>query len=96
MKGIWRVVRAITRINEGTGEQDSSPSVCKSVHLTRSNRVGGENPGEKPEQSGVARPGQRLSFEQAETQAREVLRSRGFSDAQIEIELRRVKREQLD
>jgi hypothetical protein len=58
--------------------------------------VGGDNPDEKPEQSGVARPGQRMSFDQAEAQAREVLRSRGFSEAQIDIELRRVKREQLD
>ena len=56
----------------------------------------GDNPDEKPEQSGVARPGLRLSFEQAEAQAREVLRSRGLSDAQIDIELRRAKREQLD
>jgi len=58
--------------------------------------VDGDNPDEKPEQSGVARPALRVSFEQAEAQAREVLRARGFSEAQIEIELRRAKREELD
>jgi hypothetical protein len=58
--------------------------------------VGGENPDEKPEPSGVARPGLRVSFDQAEAQAREVLRGRGFSEEQIEKELRRTKREQLD
>ena len=56
----------------------------------------GDNPDEKPEESGIARPGLRVSFEQAEAHAREVLRTRGFSDEQIEIELRRAKREQLD
>jgi hypothetical protein len=58
--------------------------------------VGGENPDEKPEPSAIARPGLRQSFDQAEAQAREVLRARGFSEAQIEIELRRAKRTQLD
>ncbi len=58
--------------------------------------MGGENPDEKPEQSGVARPGLRISFEQAEAHAREVLRARGLSEEQIERELRRSKREQLD
>jgi hypothetical protein len=66
------------------------------MHLTRSNLVGGENPDEKPEHSGIARPGMRVSFEQAEAQARDVLRARGFSEAQIDVELRRSKREQLD
>ena len=66
------------------------------VHLTRSNRVAGEESNGKPEQSGVARPGLRLSFEQAEAHAREVLRAKGYNEAQIEVELRRAKREQLD
>jgi hypothetical protein len=57
--------------------------------------VGGD-PEEKPEQSAIARLGVVESFAQAEAQAREVLRARGFSEAQIEIELRRTKREQLD
>ena len=58
--------------------------------------MSGETPEEKPESSGIARPGLRESFVQAEAQAREVLRARGFSDAQIDVELRRAKREQLD
>ena len=40
--------------------------------------------------------GERKSFLHAEEKAREILRERGFSEAQIEIELRRVKRRQLD
>jgi hypothetical protein len=38
----------------------------------------------------------RESFVQAEAHAREVLRVRGLSEAQIEIELRRAKRDQPD
>jgi hypothetical protein len=58
--------------------------------------VGGEKSEDKPERSGIARPGLRESFQQAEAHAREILRARGFTEAQIEIELRRAKREQLD
>jgi hypothetical protein len=58
--------------------------------------VGGKKPSEKAESSAIARPGQRDSFIRAEAHAREVLRARGFSREQIERELQRVKREQLD
>jgi hypothetical protein len=58
--------------------------------------VNGDDPAEKPESSGVARPGLRVSFEQAEAQAREVLRAKGYSEAEIENELKRPKRESLD
>jgi hypothetical protein len=58
--------------------------------------LGGEKSEEKPEPSAIASLGQRESFIQAEATAREVLRARGFTDEQIEIELRRAKREQLD
>jgi len=44
----------------------------------------------------LPRLSERKSFLRAEEKAREVLRERGFSEAQIEIELRRVKRRQLD
>ena len=44
----------------------------------------------------LPRLSERKSFLKAEEKAREVLRERGFSEAQIEIELRRVKRRQLD
>lgn len=56
----------------------------------------GDDPAEKPEASGVARPGLRISFEQAEAQAREVLRAKGYSEEQIDNELKRPKRELLD
>jgi hypothetical protein len=49
----------------------------------------------KPERS-LARLSERKSFLRAEEKAREILREKGFSEAQIEIELRRVKRSQLD
>jgi hypothetical protein len=56
-----------------------------------------------PAASGAAQPDRSLprlsdrkSFRKAEEKAREILRERGFSEAQIEIELRRVKRRQLD
>ncbi|HEV7694039.1 MAG TPA: hypothetical protein VGO52_24615 [Hyphomonadaceae bacterium] len=44
----------------------------------------------------LPRLSERKSFRKAEEKAREILRERGFSEAQIEIELRRVKRRQLD
>ena len=50
---------------------------------------------EAPDHS-LARLGERRSFLRAEEKAREILREKGFSEAQIEIELRRVRRRQLD
>lgn len=44
----------------------------------------------------MAHPGQRDSFLAVEAQAREVLRERGFSDEQIEAELARGQRYDLD
>jgi hypothetical protein len=50
---------------------------------------------ETPQRS-PARLSERRSFLRAEEKAREILREKGFSEAQIDIELRRVKRRQLD
>ena len=40
--------------------------------------------------------GKRKSFEKAEAEARKLLQERGMSEDQIEVELNRTKREQLD
>jgi len=50
---------------------------------------------QEPE-AGTARPGLLESFQQIAAKAREVLRERGFSEAQIEAELQRSKRLSLD
>jgi hypothetical protein len=52
--------------------------------------------GQEPPDRFLPRLSERKSFLRAEEKAREILRERGFSEAQIEIELRRVKRRQLD
>ena len=57
---------------------------------------GQEPPDRSLNDHAMARLGERKSFLRAEEKAREILRERGFSEAQIEIELRRVKRRQLD
>lgn len=41
----------------------------------------------------TAHPGRRKSFDLVEQQAREVLRERGYSDEQIQSELKRIRRE---
>ena len=52
--------------------------------------------GAEPPDRSLPRLSERKSFLRAEEKAREILREKGFSEAQIEIELRRVKRRQLD
>lgn len=47
-----------------------------------------------PSEGAIAHPGRRASFEKAEAKAREVLRERGFSEEQINAELKRAKRTQ--
>lgn len=49
--------------------------------------------GVQPSQFHPPHVGRRKSFEEIEAKAREVLRQRGFSAAQIEAELNRTKRE---
>ncbi len=46
--------------------------------------------GLQPSQFNSPHVGKRKSFEEIEAQAREVLRQRGFTDAQIEAELKRA------
>lgn len=47
-------------------------------------------------QDHVAHPGERESFAIAEAAAREILRERGLSDDQIDAELSRAHREEID
>jgi hypothetical protein len=57
---------------------------------------GAEPPDPSLDGRSLPRLSERKSFLRAEEKAREILREKGFSEAQIEIELRRVKRRQLD
>lgn len=49
-----------------------------------------------PSEPNAARPARSTAFQQVEAHARNVLREKGLSDNQIEIELHRVKRSELE
>jgi hypothetical protein len=48
---------------------------------------------DKPEPSAIANPANRESFMTVEAKAREVLRERGLTEEQIEVQLRLAKRQ---